>query len=244
VDKEIGESGVGYAKLKRMGFKDAAAAASDHPVIFWGLQSVKDDIKDKTSELAKLMDSKHYSDSELCLFKLIIEDLCTVTGKGRNGSLDHNYAINRCANAKPKALKVDEAMSCIDRLVDEGWLEMQNAPNSRGARHSSKLVTLGRRSMIDLQRFITDTWSTEELCCVWDNDWLFKWITSAAGADSGVSGDNGEPAPAASNDGRLGEDPGSADGGEDEEDAEQGGEKKRSRGAASAKVQGKKFRRS
>ena len=29
--------------------------------------------------------------------------------------LDHNSAINLCAKVKPKALKVDEAMHCIDR---------------------------------------------------------------------------------------------------------------------------------
>ncbi len=50
-----------------------------------GLQSLKDDIKDKSGELAKMMESKHYTDSELCLFKLILEELCTVGGKGKNG---------------------------------------------------------------------------------------------------------------------------------------------------------------
>ena len=33
--------------------------------------------------------------------------------------LDHNSAINLCAKAKPKALKVDEAMKCIDRSLVE-----------------------------------------------------------------------------------------------------------------------------
>jgi hypothetical protein len=32
-----------------------------------------------------MMESKHYTDSELCLFKLILEELCTVGGKGKNG---------------------------------------------------------------------------------------------------------------------------------------------------------------
>ena len=50
-----------------------------------GLQSLKDDIKDKGGELAKMMECKHYTDSELCLFKLILEELCTVGGKGKNG---------------------------------------------------------------------------------------------------------------------------------------------------------------
>jgi len=46
---------------------------------------VKDDIKDKGPELAKLMESKKYSDEQLCLFKLILEELCTVNGRGKDG---------------------------------------------------------------------------------------------------------------------------------------------------------------
>ncbi len=49
-----------------------------------GLQSLKDDIKDKGGDLAK-MECKHYTDSELYLFKLMLEELCTVGGKGKNG---------------------------------------------------------------------------------------------------------------------------------------------------------------
>jgi len=50
-----------------------------------GLQSVKDDIKDKSGDLAKLMENQQYKDQEICLFKLIIEELCTRDGKGKNG---------------------------------------------------------------------------------------------------------------------------------------------------------------
>jgi len=62
--------------------KDVGGAAG---VLSRGLQSVKDDIKDKKGELAKLMDSKQYSDAELFLFKLILEELCTVGGRGKEG---------------------------------------------------------------------------------------------------------------------------------------------------------------
>ena len=31
--------------------------------------------------------------------------------------LDHNLAINLCIHTKPKPLKVDDAMSCIDRSL-------------------------------------------------------------------------------------------------------------------------------
>ena len=46
---------------------------------------MKDSVKSTATDLAKLMESKQYTDSDLCLFKLIIEELCTVGGKGRNG---------------------------------------------------------------------------------------------------------------------------------------------------------------
>ena len=46
---------------------------------------MKDEIKEKGGELSKLMDIKQYSDSELCLLKMILEELCTVGGKGKNG---------------------------------------------------------------------------------------------------------------------------------------------------------------
>ena len=49
------------------------------------MQSVKDDIKDKGADLVKLMESKRYSDEQLCLFKLILEELCTINGKGKKG---------------------------------------------------------------------------------------------------------------------------------------------------------------
>ena len=49
------------------------------------MQSVKDSVKSTATDLAKLMENSQYTDSELYLFKLIIEELCTVGGKGRNG---------------------------------------------------------------------------------------------------------------------------------------------------------------
>lgn len=52
------------------------------------------------------------------------------------------------------------------RLVVEGWLVMHDDPNGRAGRHSSKRLTLGVRSMLDLQRFITETWP-DELSCKW-----------------------------------------------------------------------------
>lgn len=64
---------------------DAAGDAGDAFALSRGLQSVKDDVKDKNGELAKLMESKQYKPEELCLFKLILEELCTVGGKGKNG---------------------------------------------------------------------------------------------------------------------------------------------------------------
>jgi hypothetical protein len=35
IDKEIGEQGVGYAKLKRVGFQDSKSPAKAQPTVFW-----------------------------------------------------------------------------------------------------------------------------------------------------------------------------------------------------------------
>jgi len=29
--------------------------------------------------------------------------------------------------------------------------------------------------MFDLRQFIEEHWEAEERCCIWENDWIFKW---------------------------------------------------------------------
>jgi hypothetical protein len=47
----------------------------------------------------------------LCVMPAYAYILCSST------RLDHNLAINLCIHTKPKPLKVDDAMSCIDRSL-------------------------------------------------------------------------------------------------------------------------------
>ena len=61
---------------------------------------------------------------------------------------------------------LQNSLTGLGRLVLEGWLDMQDDPNGRGGRHTAKRLTLGVRSIIDLQHFISDTWR-DDLCCEW-----------------------------------------------------------------------------
>ena len=61
----------------------------------------------------------------------------------------------------------DEKLTHCYRFVEEGWLTLKDDPNGRGGRHTSKRVSLGVRAMMDLKRFVLETWPADELCCVW-----------------------------------------------------------------------------
>ena len=50
--------------------------------------------------------------------------------------------------------------------MEEEWLCFNEDPDGRRGKQTSKRITLGVRSMIDLQRFISETWP-DELCCEW-----------------------------------------------------------------------------
>jgi len=173
INEKIGRLGLKYAEIKQI--KDDNMADK-----YWGLASIPNDLKAENKE-SGLLDPKIYSDTELHLFKKIIGIL--VTESRYKGLLDHNKCINLGRELpKPHALKAEEASLCLDRLVKEGWLRVvEDAAGARG-RHNAKRITLGIAALLDAKAYILKQWpDQEERCCVWQADWLFKWVGDESG---------------------------------------------------------------
>eukprot|EP00961_Rhodomonas_salina_P017488 235333-Rhodomonas_salina.3 len=87
-------------------------------------------------------------------------------------------AVPRIYDAGPDPDVVD----ATPRLVKEGWLRVvEDAAGARG-RHNAKRITLGIAALLDAKAYILKQWpDQEERCCVWQADWLFKWVGDESG---------------------------------------------------------------
>mmetsp|Transcript_69175 Transcript_69175/g.164978 ORF Transcript_69175/g.164978 Transcript_69175/m.164978 type:complete len:262 (-) Transcript_69175:58-843(-) len=180
VNKEIGPDGINWAIVK-----EATMEATKQK--FWGLESCdlsgSADTKQKEAEILHVKASAALSDAELGLFKKIVEHLVTrpVILEKIGGTIEKNVAINL---GKEVNLGGEDSIRCIDKLVGDQWLLMEETDRSG---KKIERLTLGIRSVLDLKRWIRNKWNREELYCDWVNDFKFTWGAPAPQAQGQAS---------------------------------------------------------
>jgi hypothetical protein len=122
---------------------------------------------DQEAKEGALKELRFLKDRELEYFKRLVENL--VTTKGRRGKITLIDACNigqklhenrrssgegdEPAPKKYQNFTPGEASKFLTRLEELGWLQTVQVENSRTA-HDNKRITLGIRSILDLQKYI------------------------------------------------------------------------------------------
>jgi len=123
---------------------------------------------DQEAKEGALKELRFLKDRELEYFKRLVEHLVTTKGKG--GKIDHikAYSIGQKLHENNRRSSGDgdepapkkyqnftpvEASRLLERLEELGWLQSVQVERS-GASHNDKRITLGIRSILDLQKYI------------------------------------------------------------------------------------------
>lgn len=123
---------------------------------------------DQEAKEGALKELRFLKDRELEFFKRLVEKM--VTTKGKMGKIDMFDAMkigtqlsdnkrsssgdeDEPAPKKFQAIQNKEAIALVERLEELGWLQTVQL-ESPGNSHNTKRVTLGIRSILDLQKYI------------------------------------------------------------------------------------------